>query len=125
MQVSKKQSDPTLKAILHLLSIVSLMGFLYCLLVLLHGAFVIETTDVTLYLIWFGISYLSANIMKHGDILGAFALGIATIAITVYDLIHGQATLGGAMLGLVVLTIIIMYVRIDIKQNSRQHGFNH
>jgi hypothetical protein len=111
MQYLKRQYDPILLAIINMLGAASLMGFLYCLAVLLHGIPGFAKTDVTLYLVWFGISMLSVYVMKKGDIWGAYALGIATVAITIYDLARGMATIGGATLGTIVMLIVISYIR--------------
>ena len=126
MQDIKRQLDPTLLAILNLLGIVSIMGLVYCMLILLHGTFFIATTDLTLYLIWFAISYLSISIMKKGDIWGAYALGIATFVVTLYDLTQGHATLGGAMLGITVLSIVTYYIKAaTAPQDTLSTTFNH
>jgi len=111
MQYLKRHYDPILLAIINMLGAASLMGFLYCLAVLLHGINGLVQTDVALYLVWFGISLLSVYVMKKGDIWGAYALGIATVAITIYDLARGIATVGGATLGISVMTVVVMYVK--------------
>lgn len=111
MQYLKRHYDPILLAIINMLGVASLMGFLYCLAVLLHGIPGLAKTDVALYLVWFGISLLSVYVMKKGDIWGAYALGIATVAITIYDLARGIATIGGATLGATVMTVVVMYIK--------------
>lgn len=111
MQYLKRHYDPNLLAIINMLGAVSLMGFLYCLAVLLHGTYGIESTNMVLYMLWFGISALSVYVMKKGDIWGAYTLGIATVAISIYDLARGMATVGGATLGGVVMLTVLMYIR--------------
>ena len=70
MQNNNRRYNLDLLAILNMLGIASLLGFLYCLIVLLHGSFIFDQTSVVLYLLWFGVAYLSAASMKHGDVLG-------------------------------------------------------
>lgn len=110
MQYIKRHYDPILLASLNMLGIASLLGFLYCLIVLLSGASGFAKTDVALYMVWFGVSVLSVYVMRLGDIWGAYALGIATVAITIYDLVRGMASLEGAMLGILVMLIIYYYI---------------
>lgn len=109
MQTVKRYDDPLLLALLNLLGFISTMGFLLCVIVLLHGQPNFGHSGVTIYAVWFAISVLSVYVMRQGDIWGAYALGIATIAITLYDIVNGVATLGGAILGILVIMILIMY----------------
>lgn len=121
MQYLKRQYDPTLLAIINMLGLASLMGFLYCLTVLLHGMSSFSKTDVTLYLLWFGISLLSVHVIKKGDIWGAYTLGIATVAITIYDLARGMATIGGATLGGLVMLIVISTIKTATAINEKDN----
>lgn len=121
MQTIRRHFDPNLLAILNLLAVISSLGFLYCLIVLLHGGYVIEITAITFYTLWFAICWLSVTIMKQGDIFGAYALGIAIIAITIYELLHGVATIGGAVSGTIVMLIVITYIQASTADdNSRE-----
>lgn len=120
MQSINRRYDPILLATLNLLGVASLMGFLYCLIVLLHGSYVFETTAIMLYMLWFAICGLSVSIMKKGDISGAYALGIATIGITIYEFMNGLATIGGAISGTLVILIIINYIKMTINNDSQQ-----
>jgi hypothetical protein len=111
MQYLKRHYDPNLLAIINMLGAASLMGFLYCLAVLLHGVSGFAITDITLYMLWFAISLLSVYVMKKGDIWAAYALVIATVAISIYDLARGTATIGGATLGATVMLTAFTYIR--------------
>jgi hypothetical protein len=111
MRNIKRRYEPNLLATLNILGIASLVGFLYCLTVLLHGTYYLDTTSIVLYMVWFCICWLSVTVMKRGDIFGAYALGIATIAVTIYDIVSGFATIGGALLGTIVILIIWDYIR--------------
>jgi hypothetical protein len=110
MQSAKRKIDPILLAFINMLGAASLMGFLYCLVVLLHGTSGLEGTYVALYMMWFALSLLSAYAMRKGDIWGSYALGIATVAITFLDLASGRATIGGATLGGLVIAIVASYI---------------
>ena len=121
MQNNNRRYNLDLLAILNMLGIASLLGFLYCLTVLLHGSFVFDQTSIVLYLLWFAVAYLSVSAMKHGDKWGAYALAVATVAITIYDLVNGFATIGGAMLGFTVMCIVMGYIQSgNIQQNQKE-----
>lgn len=122
MQTIDRRFDPNLLAIFNVLGIASSMGFLYCLAVLLHGGYVIEIWSITLYMLWFAICWLSVTIMKQGDISGAYALGIATIAITIYEFVNGVATIGGAFLGTTVILIVIDTIRTITANDSNREA---
>jgi hypothetical protein len=111
MQYTKRYLDPVLIAFLNMLGVISFMGLLYCMVALLSGKQGIERTDAALYMVWFSISILSVYVMRLGDVWGAYALGIATLAISVYDLVWGVATLEGAMLGILMMFIIYTYIK--------------
>lgn len=110
MRSARRKIDPVLLAFMNMLGAASLMGFLYCVVVLLHGTSGVESTNVALYMVWFALSLLSVYAMRKGDIWGAYALGIATVAITFLDLASGMATIGGATLGGLVIAIVVSYI---------------
>lgn len=118
MLTTNRRYDSNLLAILNMLGIASILGFLYCLTVLLHGSFNMEPSSIVLYMLWFVISFISVSLMKQGDHWGAYALGIATLAITIYDLVNGFATIGGAVLGITVMLIIIGFIRTSPQAQS-------
>lgn len=123
MQNNNRRYNLDLLALLNMLGIASLLGFLYCLTVLLHGAFIFDQTSVVLYLLWFAIAYLSVSAMKQNDRWGAYALALATVAITIYDLVNGFATIGGAMLGFSVMCIVMGYIqsgKVHENQNQKE-----
>jgi hypothetical protein len=118
MQYIKRHIDPILLAFMDMLGAASLLGFLYCLVALLHGTMESTKTDIALYLLWFAVSLLSVYVMRKGDIWGAYALGIATVAIAVYDLVRGMATIGGATLGGLVIAIVVSYILTATPENG-------
>ena len=118
MQVVERHNDPILLALLNMLGVASLVGFLYCVLALLIGVHGRATIDICFYLIWFSVSMLSVVGMRAGSIWGAYALGIATGAITIYDFVKGNATIGGATLGILVVLIVALFIRSVPQQND-------
>jgi hypothetical protein len=124
MQYEKRRYDPILLALLNMLGVASLIGVIYCLYALLGGLESINKTDVALYLVWFSVSVLSVYVMRMGDIWGAYALGIATVAITIYDLVRGMASVEGALLGILVMLIIYSYLKetTPLDESEKTHS---
>lgn len=126
MQTVQKSNSSIVTTTLNLLAAVSLIGIVYCLWVLSHGGLWIAASSVTLYLVWFAIAFLSVIVMKKGDMWGAYALATATLMVGLFDLVQGVATLGGAMLGAVVFTILAFYARNTLQthqtNDDNQHG---
>lgn len=118
MQRRKPYLDPILLAVLNLLGVISLLGFIYCLVVLLYGNSSLGSTDVTLFLVWFAISLLSVLMLREGDIWGAYAIGVATLTIAIYELVNGTATWGGALLGGLVMLIVIETTLYTAPENN-------
>jgi len=121
MQTVKRHYDPILLALLNMLGIISAVGFLYCIAVLLLGVANANKLDTMMYAIWFAISLQSVISMQRGDLWGAYALGAATIGLTVYDLVNGNASLGGALLGLLVILIVVIYLHAAPLKNSDEN----
>lgn len=113
MQQSRKVilNDGILASILLLLLSISIVGLLYCLAGLVFGFTRIAPLDLLLYSGWFGISILAVYEMQRGYAEGAYRLGIATIMVTLFDLLRGKADTGGALLGLIILLIVLIYLR--------------
>jgi len=120
MSLVKRDERTMLTATLNLLGVISLTGALYCLYTLLHGGILNPSTDITLYMVWFTISWLSVTVMKTGDIWGAYALGIATGIVGIYDLMQGAATIGGATLGAMIFIIISLYMASTPDDSNQQ-----
>ena len=121
MRNLNRHYDPNLLAIMNLLGAASLMGFLYCLFVLLHGGFMLDPSAVFLYLLWFAISFISVHLMKRGDVWGAYALGIATLALSIYEIVRGTASIGGAALAAFVMLLLISYIKGTPNTNNHNN----
>lgn len=112
MRNVEKQYDPIVMAAINMLGAASVIGVLLCVAAFLHdgtGA----STELGVYFIWFSVSIISVQLMRRGDHWGAYGLAIITVLVGLYDLSRGTATLGGAMLALLVITILIAYVQQD------------
>lgn len=105
------QHDPVIIATLRILEFVSLVGVIYCAAGLLVEGFMIPKASLALYGAWFILCVEATEAMIHGWYWGAALLGGSTLLITVADILRGEATLGGAMLGVLILILIVAYVR--------------
>lgn len=107
-----QQYDPIVMAAINMLGAASLIGVLLCAAALLHDNMA-NGVELGVYFIWFSVSATSAYMMRKGDHWGAYALALVTVLVGVYDLARGTATMGGAMLALLVITIVIAYLQQD------------
>lgn len=103
--------DPVILATLRVLEFISFVGVIYCAFGLMMKDFVIADTSLALYGAWFILSVESTEAMIQGWRWGAGLLGGATLFITIADMMRGEATLGGATLGLLILVLIVAYLR--------------
>ena len=109
MEQKQVLHDRVLLSLLNLMSIVSAMGYLLCLIIFVRGNY--QTSfQVLAYLIWFSVAMLSAYMMKNGDRWGAYALGVGTLSLTLYELYLGTASFGGALLGITIALMVIDYL---------------
>lgn len=100
-----------LESTLQLLEFASLLGLLFCGLVLAHGTMGIQVQQIVVYALWFFVSMISVHLMQRGDARGAYLLGLATLLVTIFDIGLGYASLGGAILGIMVAGLVIAYLR--------------
>jgi len=112
MRNVEQQYDPIVMAAINMLGAASLIGVLLCVAAFLHDN-MSNATELGVYFIWFSVSAISTHLMRQGDRWGAYALVLVTVLVGVYDLARGVATLGGAMLALLVITIVIAYLQQD------------
>lgn len=103
--------DPIIVTTLRILEFIALVGVIYCSVGLLVDGFVIPKASLILYGAWFILSVEATEAMIHGWYWGAALLGGSTLLITIADIVRGEATLGGAMLGILILVLIVAYVR--------------
>lgn len=103
--------DPIILATLRILEFVGFVGVIYCAIGLLSGDFIIADASLALYGAWFILCVEATEAMIQGWRWGAGLLGSTTLAITVIDLMRGEATLGGATLGILIVVLIIAYMR--------------
>jgi len=103
--------DPIIHSTLRILEFIALVGVIYCAVGLLVDGFVVPRASLALYGAWFILCVEATEAMIHGWNWGAGLLGGSTLFITVADIIRGEATLGGAMLGTLIVILIIAYLR--------------
>jgi hypothetical protein len=108
---NRQPRDPLLLAFVRTLGAVSVIGFVYCSMVLLHGTSEGMLLNAAIYALWFGVAYLCTDSMLRGDVWGAYILVTATLGVTIYDIVSGLATVGGACLGGLVLMIVYSYLK--------------
>lgn len=110
MRNVEQQYDPIVLAAINMLGAASVIGVLLCIAAFLHNR-VGMGAEIGVYFIWFSVSAISAHMMRKGDRWGAYALTFVTVLVGVYDMARGIATLGGALLALLVITIVIAYLQ--------------
>lgn len=103
--------DPVLLTFVRLMHLVAIAGFIYTGFVLLHRATASEILPMAIYTLWFGVGMSCTAAMLRGDVWGAYALIASVMSLSVYELVRQTATLGGALLALVVLLSAIAYIR--------------
>ncbi len=110
MRNVEQQYDPIVLAAINMLGAASVIGVLLCVAAFFHDR-VGTGAEIGVYFIWFAVSAISAHMMRKGDRWGAYALTLVTVLVGVYDMARGIATLGGALLALLVITIVITYLQ--------------
>jgi hypothetical protein len=111
LDIRHDEHDPVIFATLRILEFMSLVGVIYCALGLLMGGFVVPDVSLAIYGAWFILCVEATEAMVQGWRWGAILLGGATLFITVVDIIRGEATLGGATLGIFIAVLIVAYLR--------------
>jgi hypothetical protein len=113
MQPFERKRSPELSALLGMLEIVSILGLLYCLVMLadLLNAAPVSTECLLVCMAWFAVSAISVYGILHWKKWGIYALGVATTVLTIINLVQRSATWGGASLGLLIGFIFAVYLR--------------
>ena len=111
--LNNRQRSTELTAILAIFEVVSLLGLIYCLLVLvgIQSAQPMPAWRLAFYGGWFAVSAVCVYAMLHWKKWGAYGLAAATSIVTVLDIVKGSATWGGASLGLLIAVLIAAYLR--------------
>lgn len=107
--MNEHKHESTLFTTLRLLEILALVGLIYCVFVLMVFN---STMDASALILggWFMTSAICLHLMRHNHRWGAYGLGIATLIVTVIDIINGQASLGGASVGVLILFVLLAYL---------------
>ncbi len=90
---------------------VAAIGFLFGLATLAGDTASDAEWRYLLYTTWFAVAVISLEAVIHRLKVGVYALVLATTTITIVDVISGEATLGGASLGILILYILLVYLR--------------
>jgi hypothetical protein len=115
--IDKHHQNTELTSILTVFEVVSMLGLIYCLLVLagLQIAQHMPVYQLLLYGGWFALSAVCVFAMLRQRKWGAYGLAIATLIVTVVDIRQGTATFGGACLGLVIAILIVDYLTTRVE----------
>ena len=99
----ERKHDPTVQSILLLIGAVSALGLAYSLLVLAGYQTTSETgSQWAVYGLWFATSIACIAGILHWKRWGVYGFAVATVGISVYNVVRGTATLGGASMALLV-----------------------
>ena len=112
------QHDPVIIATLRILEFISLVGAIYCAAGLLMDGFVIPHVSLAIYGAWFILCVEATEAMIQGWRWGTYLLGGSTLFITIVDIMRGEATLGGATLGILIAVLIVAYWRDHPKMET-------
>lgn len=110
--------DPVLMAFVRLMHLVAIAGFIYSGFVLLNEATTSESLPIAIYALWFGAGMICTTAMLRGDVWGAYMLIINVVSLSVYEIVRQTATLGGALLALLVLLVAGIYIRSAVSTPS-------
>lgn len=104
---------PIMFATLRILEFIALMGVINCALGLLMDGYIIPDESLVLYGAWFILCIEATEAMIRGWRWGAYLLGGATLFITVAELLRGEASIGGATMGIIIAILVVAYLRDD------------
>lgn len=103
--------DPLIPVTVRILQWVALAGAVFCAISLAVGNSVIPMVNLAIYGAWFIVCVEACEAMIRGWRWGAYLLAGATLFITILDIVRGEATLGGASLGAIILVLVVAYLR--------------
>jgi len=110
--IEKHNPNSELTSVLVVFEVISILGLVYCLLILagLQSSLTIPVYQLLLYCGWFAFSTICGFAMMHSRKWGAYGIAIATLIVTIVEIRQGAATFGGACLGLVIAVLIADYL---------------
>jgi len=112
-QYYENAHNPIIFATLRILEFIAMMGIINCALALLMDGYIIPDESLVLYGAWFILCIESTEAMIRGWRWGAYLLGGSTLLMTVAELIRGEASIGGAIMGIVIAFLVVAYLRED------------
>lgn len=108
---SEYRHNPELRAVLRLFQLIAALGLVVSVATLVRPSASNAGWRQLLYTTWFAIAVVSVEAILHWIKAGVYALGLATLIVTIVDVFAGVATPGGASLGLLVAFILFVYLR--------------
>lgn len=103
--------NPIILATLRILEFIALMGVINCALGLLMEGYIIPDESLVLYGAWFILCVEAIELMIQGWKWGTALLGGSTIFMTVAELVRHEASVGGAIMAIVIAFVIVAYLR--------------
>lgn len=110
MRRLRERHSPDTRMMLRSVQIVSILGLLLGVITLAGTTAPNADWRLLLYITWFAIAIISVEAILYWVKAGIYALLLMTLAVTVADVSQGVATIGGGMLGLLVVTILVGYL---------------
>ena len=110
MKTLRNQHTPEVRVVLRMLQIVAVIGLCSGVLTLARMSAPNAEFRHLLYISWFAIAILSVEAILHWIKAGVYALFWMTLLVTAVEFVQGNASLGGASLGLVLAVILVGYL---------------
>ncbi|HIP73691.1 MAG TPA: hypothetical protein EYH05_20120 [Anaerolineae bacterium] len=113
MRTIKRRHGDALTIFLAMFGLVSLLGFLYCLLAWLGWQSSPFDADwyPAFYGAWFGIAAICACALWQWKKWGAYLLAATALLVVLVDLLQGSATWEGILLGIIITYSFYMLLR--------------
>ncbi|MDX1992099.1 MAG: hypothetical protein SF029_06905 [bacterium] len=108
--MSTRKHNPQLSFTLRMVEAVTVIGVLYCAVLIASGNTTIPQWQLMLYATWFAVAAASAEAILEWYRVGVYSLVAMTFFVGVVDLMSGMASAGGFVLALTLLFLIISYV---------------
>jgi hypothetical protein len=108
--MSTRKHNPQLSFTLRMVEVVTVLGVLYCAVLIVSGNTTVPQWQLMLYATWFAVAAASAEAILEWYRVGVYILVATTFLVGLVELLSGMASAGGFVLALTLLFIIISYV---------------
>lgn len=102
------EHDMEFRRFLRMLEGVSLVGMLFA---MWHISSTQGEMFYIIYASWFAVAIASAEAILNWFKVGVYALVLATGVVTLFEIASGNATLGGATLGALLIVVMVGYLQ--------------